>query len=192
MEEPPHKKHGRLSENAILGWCAGAVTVVIIYEVLKANQHATLAAAGQHADVPFTAFWIFDAFTAAIVTFALVYVSLSLRRMDESMRDHEAAAKDILEQLRNTASDVTRLQGELKGVQSELSQIKIDIENVSAGLISKDSILRGLESENLRKAYAADSSLQTSFLKGLQKLTTAWGTLIENEFTNPSRPISKP
>jgi hypothetical protein len=185
MGTPPQKKHRRLSENAILGWCAGAVAVVIVYEVLKASEHAVLAGPGQSPDVPFTLFWIFDAFTAAIVTFALVYVSLSLRRMDESLHDHEATAEGILERLRDTASDVSRLQGELKGVQSELGQIKGDIENVSAGLISKDSILQGLESENLRKAYAADSSLQTRFLEGLRKLTTAWGTLIEDEFTNP-------
>jgi len=183
MEQEAPKKHG-LSERAILGWCAGAVTVVIVYEVFKAFEHASLPGPGQHVDIPFTSFWILDAFTAAIVTFALVYVSLSLRRMDESMRAHEAAAAGILKQLQDTATHVLTLQGELKGLQSELAQTKRDIENVSAGLISKDSILRGLQSENLQKAYAADSSLQPNFLKGLQRLTSAWGTLIENEFAN--------
>jgi hypothetical protein len=177
MSDSLHKKHGRLSEHAIMGWCAGAFVIVIIYEVLKASQHATLAAPGQHPDIPYTLFWIFDALTAGIVTFALVYVSLSLRRMDENLRDHETAARGILEQLQGTAADVTRLQREIRSVHG-------DIENVSAGLISKDSILRGLDSENLRKAYSSDSSLQPKFLNGLQKLTLAWGSLIESEFSN--------
>ena len=173
MADHPQQKHW-FSETKIVSLALGALAVVLTYEILKAREHVVLISSGQSPDVPFTLLWVFDVLTAGIVTFALVYVSLSFRRMDERLRDHEVSSERLLQELQNTASDVT-------GVHKELNRIKGDIQHVSAGLISKEKVLTALYSETMLK----DSLLHTSFMKGLEKLTSAWSSLIEAEFANP-------
>jgi hypothetical protein len=166
MSKEESKQNKALSPTAVLIWASGAVVVVIIADIVKARQFATFTI--EHAEKFYTLSWLLDGLVAGIVTFALAYVALSLRRMERNLERYEEESEGILRRLKDT--------------QNHLDKLKYDILNVSKGLAAKGGILQKLDSPILHQALTVESALNSSFIDGLNQLTGAWVTLIEKEF----------
>jgi hypothetical protein len=147
-----------------------AVMAVIVYEVIKASHHATYVGFNRNADWPLTGFWIMDGVVATIVTFALVWVSLSFERMEEHLRHQRQESKVLSDRFDHTTINLIDTNAQLL--------------NVARTVAAAGGIIKSLNSPELWEVLKKDTSLAASFMGNLNNIAEVWSTLLSTEGKN--------